>query len=84
MNIDNALEALDLPKLITKIDIKNQYYFLSKKYHPDLGGDEAKQEKINEAYRVLMKYIDEFRYVFDDKELSHQFPEVGHANRFRP
>jgi len=84
MNIDSALEALDLPKLITKSDIKNQYYFLSKKYHPDLGGDEAKQEKINKAYKVLMNYIENFRYVFDNKELSNQFPGEAYANRFTP
>ncbi|SFZ97603.1 heat shock protein [hydrothermal vent metagenome] len=82
--IDNALEVLGLPKLITKSDIKKQYRFLSKKYHPDIGGDAIKQEQLNLSYKFLMKYIEEFRYTFDEREVSNQFPGVSHANRFRP
>jgi len=82
--IDEALEILELPKLITKADIKKQYRFLSKKNHPDIGGDEEKQEQLNVAYAFLMKYIEEFRYTFDEKEVSNQFPGADHASRFRP
>jgi curved DNA-binding protein CbpA len=82
--IDEALEILELPKLITKADIKKQYRFLSKKNHPDTGGDEEKQEQLTFAYSLLMKYIEEFRYTFDEKEVSNQFPGADHANRFRP
>ncbi len=31
-----------------------------------------------------MKYIEEFRYTFDEEEISKQFPGVSHAQRFRP
>jgi len=82
--INEALEILELPKLITKSDVKKQYRFLSKKYHPDQGGDAVRQEQINYAYKLLMKYIEEFRYTFDDKEISNQFPGAKHAEQFRP
>jgi len=82
--IDSALDILELPKLITKADVKKQYRFLSKKNHPDQGGDAIKQEQINYAYTLLMKYIEEFRYTFDDKEISNQFPGAKHAEQFRP
>jgi curved DNA-binding protein CbpA len=82
--INNALDTLELPKLITKADVKRQYRFLSKKYHPDHGGDAEQQEQINSAYKLLMKYIEEFRYTFDDKEISNQFPGAKHAEQFRP
>ena len=82
--IEESLETLDLPKLITKEDIKNQYHFLAKKYHPDVGGDMQKMERINEAYRTLMKYIEEFRYTFDSEEISKQFPEVDYVKQHRP
>jgi len=82
--IDEALEILELPKLITKADLKKQYRFLSKKNHPDIGGDEERQEQLNFAYALLMKYIEEFRYTFDEKEVSNQFPGADHANRFKP
>ena len=82
--IEESLEILDLPKLITKEDIKKQYHFLAKKYHPDIGGDMQKMERINEAYRTLMKYIEEFRYTFDSEEISKQFPEVDYVKQHRP
>jgi len=82
--IEAALDILELPKLITKADLKKQYRFLSKKNHPDLGGNEVKQEQINFSYKLLMTYIEEFRYTFDEKEVSNQFPGADHANRFRP
>jgi DnaJ-class molecular chaperone len=82
--IDNALEILELPKLISKEDIKKQYHFFAKKYHPDLGGESEKMEQINYAYKLLMKYIEEFRYTFDEEEISKQFPGASHAQRFRP
>jgi len=67
--IKRALDILELPNLITKVDLKKQYRLVSKKNHPDLGGDEEKQEQINRAYGILMKYIEEFRYTFDEKEV---------------
>ncbi|SFV90724.1 heat shock protein [hydrothermal vent metagenome] len=82
--IEEALDVLELPKLVTKKDIQKQYRFLAKKYHPDFGGDAAEMERINAAYKLLMKYIEEFRYTFDEDEVSRQFPGVDHARRFRP
>ncbi len=82
--IEEALETLELPKFVTKEDIKNQYRFLAKKYHPDVGGDVQKMEQLNHAYQLLMKYIEDFRYTFDEDEINRQYPGVDHANRFRP
>ena len=82
--IEKALEILILPKMISRVDIKKQYYFLAKKNHPDSGGDAQKMEQLNYAYTLLMKYIEEFRYTFDEEEVSKQFPGVDHAQRFNP
>ncbi|HEY9191156.1 MAG TPA: DnaJ domain-containing protein [Sulfurovum sp.] len=82
--IEKALEVLSLPKLISRSDIKKQYHFLAKKNHPDVGGDIEKMEELNHAYRLLMKYIEEFRYTFDEEEISKQFPGADHAQRFKP
>ena len=82
--IEYALDVLSLPKLITKEDIRKQYHFLAKKNHPDLGGDENDMEKINSAYKFLMHYIEEFRYTFDEEEVSKQFPGADYVQRFRP
>jgi len=82
--IDEALEVLGLPSLITREDIRKQYRFLVKKHHPDIGGDPLAMERINRAYRVLMEYIEAFRYSFDEEEVNRQFPGEDHARRFRP
>ncbi len=82
--LENALEILQLPKVISKKDIKEQYHFLAKKNHPDVGGSVEKMESLNYAYKLLTKYIEEFRYVFDEDEISKQFPGVDYANRFKP
>lgn len=82
--IEKALEILQLPKLISRADIKKQYHFLAKKKHPDRGGDVAEMEQLNHAYQLLMKYIEEFRYTFDEEEISKQFPGADYVQRFKP
>jgi len=82
--ITEALNILNLPTFITKEDIKKQYYFLAKKNHPDIGGDEDGMEKINRAYKLLITYIEEFRYTFDEEEIAKQYPGANHAQRFKP
>lgn len=82
--IKNALETLKLPTLITKDDIKRQYRNLAKISHPDRGGDTNEMEKLNNAYEILIKYIDNFRYSFSEDEIYYQFPETFHNSKFRP
>ena len=82
--IENALNILALPTLISREDIKTQYRYLAKKNHPDRGGDEEKMERLNYSYKLLMNYIEEFRYSFDEEEVSKQFPGADHARRFKP
>jgi len=78
-----ALEVLELPPFITKDEIKTQYKYLAKKYHPDIYKDSSKMSEINRAYELLMKYIDNFRYSFDDEEVKKQAPELIHHYKFR-
>jgi DnaJ-class molecular chaperone len=82
--LQKALEFLSLPTLVTKKDVQKQYRFLAKKFHPDVGGSAETMEQLNRAYELLMKYIEEFRYTFDDEEISKQFPGVDYVNRFKP
>ena len=82
--IEKALEILALPRMISRNDIKKQYYFLAKKNHPDTGGNSDNMEQLNWAYQLLMKYIEEFRYTFDEEEISKQFPGADYVQRFKP
>ncbi len=82
--IERALDTLQLPKLVTKENIKEQYHFLAKKNHPDIGGSVEKMEAINCAYTLLIQYIDDFRYAFDEEEIGKQFPGADYVQRFKP
>ena len=82
--IEKALNILSLPKLISREDVKTQYRFLAKKNHPDKGGNAEKMEQLNAAYALLMKYIEEFRYTFDEEEIFKQFPGADYVQRFKP
>jgi DnaJ-class molecular chaperone len=82
-SVKRALDILGLPPLVTREDIRKQYHFLARRHHPDQGGDAEKMEEISEAYTLLMHYIKEFRYTFDDEEISRQIPGADHAKRFK-
>ena len=83
--IEEALETLGLPKMVTAREVKRRYRELAKRYHPDRPeGDAEKMESIQQAYELLKSYMENFRYRFDEEEIRRQYPEKGHAERFRP
>jgi len=82
--IRQALDILGLPTLITKEDIKKRYRFVAKSVHPDKeGGSNEAMERVNAAYAILMEYIDNFRFAFDDEEIKRQLPLSSHTQRFK-
>jgi len=83
MDILKALAILDLPPFITKDDIKKRYKELAKEYHPDIAKDSSKFLEIKEAYKIIMEYIENFRYSFDEDELNKQMPNIAYSKKFR-
>ena len=81
--LQNALNVLELPTFVTFKEIRVKYRELSKRYHPDVCGDDSKMLEINEAYELIKEYIENFRFSFDEEEINKQFPESYHAHRFR-
>lgn len=55
MNYSEALKLFGFTSNFTKEELKKRYLELSKKYHPDLNGDEEMMKKVNYAYEVLKK-----------------------------
>ena len=83
--IQEALDRLDLPVLITKADVKKRYRQLARKHHPDLHrGEPGEMESLNHAYALLIEYIESFRYTFDTEEIARQYPGAEHAKKFKP
>ncbi len=70
-----AIELFGLIGLETKKQVKQKYLDLSKIYHPDkTGGDNDKFQKLNQAYKILNYYIDNFKFQFSTEEFQTQYP----------
>jgi len=59
-------KILGVEKNATDKEIKNAFYKLAHKHHPDKGGDEKKFKEINEAYHIL-----------SDKQKRAQYDQFG-------
>ena len=82
--IDEALEVLGLPRMVTAREVKERYRALARRHHPDRPeGDAGRMRQIQEAYDLLKEYMENFRFRFDDEEIARQFPEREHNERFK-
>jgi curved DNA-binding protein CbpA len=81
--IKEALSFMDIPPLSSIKDIKRQYKKLAKKYHPDILGDAKMMEKLNESYKILMEYCENYKFTFDEYEIKKQYPKLFYKNKFR-
>jgi DnaJ-class molecular chaperone len=81
--INEALDILGLPRVVSYKDIKHRYKEISKRVHPDCGGSSEEMAKVNEAYAILKAYIENFKFSFSEEEILKQFPFKEHQNRFR-
>ena len=74
-NFQKALDNLGIVSRITYPDLKEKYLKLSKKYHPDMPeGDAEKFKEINEAYKMIQKYMQDFRFQLNEEEFHQQNP----------
>lgn len=72
---EKALEVLEIASRITHGGLKKKYQKLSKIYHPDMPeGDAKKFNEINEAYKLLNEYMQDFRFKLDEEEFYEQNP----------
>jgi len=81
--IKEALEFMDIPPLSSIKDIKRQYKKLAKQYHPDKMGDSQMMEKLNESYKILMDYCENYKFTFDEYEIKKQYPDIFYKNKFK-
>lgn len=74
--IAHAAEILELCGLSDKETLKHRYLELCKRYHPDVSiqPNSHKFQEVQEAYQLLMNYVDHFKFRFDLKEFREQHP----------
>jgi len=70
-----AVDTLEISSKITQSELKKKYQKLSKMYHPDMpDGDSEKFKEINEAYKLVSLYMQNFRFKLDEEEFYEQNP----------
>ena len=79
--IDWARKILDLGDMASLKEIKVAYRLQSKKWHPDKCKKKDKElchekmKEINKAYKVILKYIEDYRYSFAKEKVIEENPE---------
>lgn len=61
MDYSEALKLFGFTSNFTKEELKKRFLELSKKYHPDLNGDEEMMKKVNSAYEVLKSCTSQYK-----------------------
>lgn len=77
--IQKACEILGLGEQASLKKIKNNYYKLCQKWHPDKqkqSSPEADEmiKKINEAHQTIMNYCENFEYSFKKEDVKKYIP----------
>ncbi len=78
--IDKARKLLGLPREATLNEIKNAYRRRAQECHPDKqrpGKKERSQKmtQINKAYKILMHYVEKYRFCFSEEEVKRNDPD---------
>ncbi|WP_456325060.1 J domain-containing protein [Desulfonauticus submarinus] len=91
MSKEDILEAkkiLDLPDKVSLKEIKQKYYMLLKRWHPDRCKENQQKckemtQKITIAYSIILKYFEEYKIDFSEKALKDVLsPEEWWFERF--
>lgn len=82
--LQSSLEVFGLGERATLKEIKARYRELVKRFHPDAGGEHDPElvQKVNAAYRVLLDYVESYRFSFDEDEFYEQNPEERLRRQF--
>lgn len=86
--IDEARRVLELGEKASIKEVRDAYRSLSKKWHPDRCKEKNKKvchekmKEINRAYKIIMKYIENYDYSFAEEKISEQSPQAFWEKRF--
>lgn len=73
--LEKAVKLFGLIGLESREMIKQKYLKLSKEFHPDMpDGTTEKFQEVNEAYKILTAYMDNFKFRFTKEEFKEQYP----------
>lgn len=76
MNVEQARQILELGLEATRQEIKAAYRRAARRWHPDRAPSDqqaeyhARMQEINEAYRYLLNFIDNYRYRLEEPQAA--------------
>lgn len=74
-DFEKALSTFGVVSKTDKKTLHKLYLCFSKEFHPDAPtGNTAKFQEINDAYHLIMAYIENYRFDFDEAEFKKQYP----------
>jgi len=84
-DLKTALQLFGLGERASLREIKARHRALVKRHHPDTGkeSDPETIRQVNAAYGVLLDYVREYRFSFDEKEFYEQNPEERLWRQFK-
>ena len=86
--INKARTILELGEKATLREVKAAFRSQTKKWHPDKCKKKDKKEchekmkEINQAYKTIMKYIEDYNYSFAEEKVVEDSPEERWKKRF--
>ena len=82
--LQRAVAVLGLGERATLAEVRRRHRELVKRYHPDSpgGGDEGRIREINDAHRLVQRYLAEYRFSFCEEEFYEQNPDERLRQQF--
>lgn len=79
-----SLLVFGLGKRVSHKEMKARHRQLVKKYHPNAGAepDHDRIRRVNAAYRILLDYIESYRFSFAENEFYEQNPDERLRRQF--
>lgn len=82
--LEESLRIFGLEQRSSLRAIKTRHRQLVKRHHPDTGNATDKEtiQQINAAYRILLDYVSDYRFSFDEEEFYEQNPDERLRQQF--
>ena len=87
--ISEARQLLGLGETATLKQVKRAYRMVANRYHPDKCKEPSKADceemmkKVNEAYKLIMKYLTDYSYSFLQEDVERTYPDDEYLRKYK-